>query len=499
MGVIDQMKKRRFAYGGALSGLPGNTEQLPGTNPENPPPGGSSRTYVPMANSQDYYTYGEGPEHKFFEGTINAPPLKPGNGLPDVHIPEQGGGTNWANVITGIPTLGKTIALAGDVLQGAGLDNAFTQGMEKYGGMLANPAKTAVDWYKDYQRSNAAQGALSSLANNTQLGDLSNVFSDSIQGMSDQQLANYLGSDPAIFDSSTFDVGDALGTAGNLAGVATGINEGGAGGYAKAAANAAALAGYGGAVPYVGVASDLAQGNYYGAGVDVAGLAMGSPIAAIGNLAAAYANKAFLGDASKDRNMSAFNQVNPLGLIPQHVVLGRTAWDGYYDPKSGKFFSPQYVGDLAGSWYGAVAAPDGNQDQWSQKYQDYLANPQYIDMPRGYHWDENSRKVVRNAHGGPIHGHLGNMLVDHFRSGGDQYVQGPGTGRSDEIDAKLSNGEYVMDAETVAMLGDGSSEAGARKLDELRANLRRHKGKVLAKGKFSPNAKEPDQYMRGQK
>lgn len=74
-------------------------------------------------------------------------------------------------------------------------------------------------------------------------------------------------------------------------------------------------------------------------------------------------------------------------------------------------------------------------------------------------------------------------------------VRGAGTGRSDEIDAKLSDGEYVIDAETVALLGDGSTEAGVRRLDEMRENLRSHKGKALAKGKFSPDAKRPEQYL----
>lgn len=76
-------------------------------------------------------------------------------------------------------------------------------------------------------------------------------------------------------------------------------------------------------------------------------------------------------------------------------------------------------------------------------------------------------------------------------------VEGPGTGRSDEIDAKLSDGEYVIDAETVALLGDGSSKAGAKKLDQFRVNVRKHKGAELSKGKFSVDAKAPEAYMSG--
>ena len=76
-----------------------------------------------------------------------------------------------------------------------------------------------------------------------------------------------------------------------------------------------------------------------------------------------------------------------------------------------------------------------------------------------------------------------------------RFVQGGGTGRSDSIDAKLSDGEYVIDAETVALLGDGSSKAGAQRLDQFRANIRKQKGRELAKGKFSTDARRPEEYI----
>lgn len=75
------------------------------------------------------------------------------------------------------------------------------------------------------------------------------------------------------------------------------------------------------------------------------------------------------------------------------------------------------------------------------------------------------------------------------------YVKGGGTGRSDDIPARLSEGEYVIDAESVALLGDGSGDAGARRLDEMRQNLRKHKAQKFRKGDFSHKAKAPHQYM----
>lgn len=92
----------------------------------------------------------------------------------------------------------------------------------------------------------------------------------------------------------------------------------------------------------------------------------------------------------------------------------------------------------------------------------------------------------------PVPAALGG-LIQKYQEGG--HVRGPGTGRSDEIPAVLSDGEYVIDSESVALLGDGSTDAGARRLDEMRKNLRAHKGKKLAKGGFSDKAKPPEKYM----
>jgi hypothetical protein len=80
-----------------------------------------------------------------------------------------------------------------------------------------------------------------------------------------------------------------------------------------------------------------------------------------------------------------------------------------------------------------------------------------------------------------------------------RYVAGPGAGREDKIPAMLSDGEFVVDAETVALIGDGSGKAGAERLDRMRSEVRAHKGKALAKGKISPNAKNPLQYLSGGK
>lgn len=51
------------------------------------------------------------------------------------------------------------------------------------------------------------------------------------------------------------------------------------------------------------------------------------------------------------------------------------------------------------------------------------------------------------------------------------YADGRGTGQSDDIPALLHDGDYVMDAETVSALGDGSSKAGREVLDGFRNKI----------------------------
>jgi hypothetical protein len=91
----------------------------------------------------------------------------------------------------------------------------------------------------------------------------------------------------------------------------------------------------------------------------------------------------------------------------------------------------------------------------------------------------------------------GNVPESVRRYEGGGYAEGGsrGDGRSDHIEALLSPGEFVMDAETVSMLGNGSSEAGARRLEEMRQAVRKQKGGALSKGKFSPDAKSPLAYL----
>jgi len=86
---------------------------------------------------------------------------------------------------------------------------------------------------------------------------------------------------------------------------------------------------------------------------------------------------------------------------------------------------------------------------------------------------------------------------DHiFRTGGpSHYVDGKGDGQSDDIPAMLAKNEYVFDADTVAQLGNGSSEAGAKLLDKFREAVRRHK-RSAPDDKIPPKAKKLTSYLK---
>lgn len=139
-------------------------------------------------------------------------------------------------------------------------------------------------------------------------------------------------------------------------------------------------------------------------------------------------------------------------------------------------FWPQIT---SGTYNVQVAAPSGVQAPTQN-----VSAPGNVGMPGGVEPPPGMYRGGYAMGGGP----LGAVA---------RLARGSGSGRDDTINARLSDGEYVMDAETVAMLGDGSNDEGARRLDAMRAQLRKHKGKTLSKGKFSPNAKSPLAYLKG--
>jgi hypothetical protein len=89
----------------------------------------------------------------------------------------------------------------------------------------------------------------------------------------------------------------------------------------------------------------------------------------------------------------------------------------------------------------------------------------------------------------------GSHLGDY--SDGGRLLRGPGDGVSDSIPAtigkkqpaRLADGEFVVPARIVSELGNGSTEAGARKLYAMMDRIQKARGKTVGKGKVAKNSR----------
>jgi hypothetical protein len=107
-----------------------------------------------------------------------------------------------------------------------------------------------------------------------------------------------------------------------------------------------------------------------------------------------------------------------------------------------------------------------------------------INMPESF-------SVTEAAGGGIMHGDLGGY------SDGGRLLKGPGDGVSDSIPAvignkqpaRLADGEFVVPARIVSELGNGSTEAGARKLYAMMERIQKGRSKSVGKNKVAVNSK----------
>ena len=87
-------------------------------------------------------------------------------------------------------------------------------------------------------------------------------------------------------------------------------------------------------------------------------------------------------------------------------------------------------------------------------------------------------------------------------SDGGRLLRGPGDGVSDSIPASIGNkrparladGEFVIPARIVSELGNGSTEAGARRLYAMMDRIQRNRAKTTGKGKVAVNSRS-DKYL----
>lgn len=96
--------------------------------------------------------------------------------------------------------------------------------------------------------------------------------------------------------------------------------------------------------------------------------------------------------------------------------------------------------------------------------------------PEQTYFQNNSLAAYGFAKGGAL-----SEAREFATRGVSRAVRGPGTGTSDSVPARLSDGEYVLTAADVSRIGHGSNEEGARRLDRDRGAL----AKALGEAKFT--------------
>jgi hypothetical protein len=129
-------------------------------------------------------------------------------------------------------------------------------------------------------------------------------------------------------------------------------------------------------------------------------------------------------------------------------------------------------------------------------------NGQYTDQ-YGYIYDAFGRpigSVPGHANGGLLGYAQGSMPVGHLGgySDGGRLLRGPGDGVSDSIPAtigahnpepaRLADGEFVVPARIVSELGNGSTEAGARKLYQMMDRIQKNRAHSVGNNKVAVNS-----------
>lgn len=134
-------------------------------------------------------------------------------------------------------------------------------------------------------------------------------------------------------------------------------------------------------------------------------------------------------------------------------------------------------------------------------------NPSYTALS-----DEESQQLypgypaAKAADGGMMGYATGGLSDAHYNLGGysdgGRLLRGPGDGVSDSIPAvigkkqpaRLADGEFVVPARIVSEIGNGSTEAGARKLYAMMDRIQTARGKTVGKGKIAKNTRA-DKYL----
>jgi hypothetical protein len=114
-----------------------------------------------------------------------------------------------------------------------------------------------------------------------------------------------------------------------------------------------------------------------------------------------------------------------------------------------------------------------------------------------YSYDADTRRYTAMANGGVAGYSSGGISDLGGYSDGGRLLKGPGDGVSDSIPATINNkqparladGEFVIPARIVSEIGNGSTDAGARKLYAMMNRVQNKRRKTVGKNKVAVNTK----------
>jgi len=195
-----------------------------------------------------------------------------------------------------------------------------------------------------------------------------------------------------------------------------------------------------------------------------------------------------LADASKQQDDPAKTPFKPKETIPiqQNIQQPRPGYRpgidpefnyGFKNPSAGeletRFIQEGGIADLAPTAappnekdliVNAVNAVKGNMDEQSAS----IALAQFVQK----YGEEALQELVQDVQEGEYND-VGGKAEGMIDGGGDGMSDSVPATIDGEQDLLISKDEYVVDAPTVSMIGNGSSDAGAEKLDKMREDVRK--------------------------
>jgi hypothetical protein len=249
---------------------------------------------------------------------------------------------------------------------------------------------------------------------------------------------------------------------------------------------------------------------------DLYHFAAGGPVEQMSNNAAIGANtmypmanmatSAFAVPYQDPRSTNMMAAMNPSGGGTVDAMSGEPNMQGTRLAEGGvaKYGFGGFLGDAVsniGSAIGHIGKSDsgGSSEGW-KKLLENMGGKQSVAEPAGYQYNAETQQYE------PKQMATGGLSDAHYNLGGysdgGRLLRGPGDGVSDSIPAvigkkqpaRLADGEFVVPARIVSELGNGSTEAGARKLYAMMDRIQASRKNTVGKGKVAKNNRA-DKYL----